>query len=251
MGSTIPDRAGDGRKQRPHLSPRQARQALAGPEVAGIDVSHYQGDIDWSAVAGDGVEFTYIKATEGTTYTDPKFASNYDGSRAAGLIRGAYHFALPDRSSGAAQARFFVNNGGGWRADGQTLPPALDIEFNPYGPKCYGLSPQEMRAWIADFSSTVKKLSGRFPAIYTTTSWWKACTGNHGGFADTNPLWVARWTSSGGPGPLPAGWPAPTLWQYTNRGNVAGISGAVDRNVFSNSAGRLRALARCTNTDPC
>ena len=75
--------------------------------------------------------------------------SQYDGTYQAGLIRGAYHFALPNDSSGAAQASYFVANGGGWIADGRTLPGASDIEYNPYGAECYGLSQGAMVSWIA------------------------------------------------------------------------------------------------------
>src|SRR5690606_747989 len=113
--------------------------------------------IDWSAVANEA-QFAYMKATEGTDYTDDSFSSYYQGSYDAGLIRGAYHFALPDRSSGAEQAKFFVDNGGAWSDDGKTLPPMLDIEYNPYGDTCYGLNADEMTSWIKEFSDEVHNL---------------------------------------------------------------------------------------------
>lgn len=103
------------------------------------------------------------------TYRNPYFGRQYDGARGAGLIRGAYHFALPDKSSGRAQAAHFVRNGGGRRPDGWTLPPALDIEYNPYGEgTCHGLSKARMAARIQAFSDEVKRLTGRHPAICTT-----------------------------------------------------------------------------------
>jgi GH25 family lysozyme M1 (1,4-beta-N-acetylmuramidase) len=235
MGSTAPDR-GD-------LSAtwRQVQAALSGSQQRGIDVSHWQGSINWSSVRSGGIIWAYMKATEGTSYTDPRFDRNYRASYRAGLIRGAYHFALPNRSSGAAQARFFVRNGGSWSGDGQTLPPALDIEYNPYGRDCYGLSARHMRRWIRGFSNTVKNRSGRYPVIYTTLDWWTRCTRNNGRFGNTNPLWIARWSSS--PGTLPNGWAFWTFWQYTSSGSVTGISGDVDRDVFNGSLDRLRALA--------
>ncbi|HEX2133443.1 MAG TPA: GH25 family lysozyme, partial [Actinophytocola sp.] len=82
--------------------------------VPGIDVSGWQGNVDWNAQWNAGKRFVWAKATEGTGYTNPYFAQQYNGSYNRGFIRGAYHFALPDRSSGAAQANFFSNNGGGW-----------------------------------------------------------------------------------------------------------------------------------------
>lgn len=243
MGSTIPDRGSNA------PTAHEAEEAVPQQQVQGIDVSHWQGSINWSAVASDGIRWAYMKATEGTTYEDPRFDSNYINSYNAGLIRGAYHFGRPDVSGGAAQARHFVNNGGNWSADGKTLPPVLDIEYAPSGDSCYGLSHSQMVNWIRDFSNTVKSLSGRYPVFYTTLDWWRSCTGNNGSFGDTNPLWIARWASS--PGTLPNGWGFWTFWQYTSTGRVSGISGDVDRNVFNGSMDRLRALATCTNEDPC
>ncbi|KAG8709352.1 hypothetical protein FRC09_000723 [Ceratobasidium sp. 395] len=102
------------------------KRAPAGPQ--GIDVSGYQPDVNWQTVKANGVEFAYIKATEGTTYTNPEFASQYNGAYDAGLIRGAYHFAQPADSTGAAQANYFLEHGGKWSNDGKTLPGALDLE---------------------------------------------------------------------------------------------------------------------------
>jgi len=222
----------------------QARMAAAPSGVAGIDVSNWQGNINWNAVAADGIEFAYIKATGGTGYTDSKFDANYIESYRAGVIRGAYHFARPNASNGATQANYFVSNGGDWSADGKTLPPMLDIEYNPSGDTCYGLSQSQMVNWIKDFSNRVEQLSGRYPVIYTTTNWWKTCTGNSGAFNDTNPLMIANWGSS--PSPLPA-WPYHSIWQYTSSGNVAGIAGDVDRDSFNGSYSQLQRFARCAN----
>lgn len=222
-GSTVPAHTDPESRLKP------AHTGITGAGPLGIDVSRYQGDIDWAAVAGDGIAFAYIKATKGTSHTDPRFRRNYTRSGASGMLRGAYHFALPHHSSGTAQARFFLTHGGN-RADGKTLPPALDIEANPSGPDCYGLSPQQMTAWIAEFSATIQHHTGRHPVIYTTTAWWNRCTGGHGGFADTHHLWTARWSDD--PAPLPRGWQDYTFWQYTAHGQVAGINGHVDRNLF-------------------
>lgn len=96
--------------------------------LSGIDVSGYQPSINWATVKANGVKFAFIKATEGTGYTNPSFSSQYTGATNNGIIRGGYHFARPDVSSGAAQASYFLAHGGGWSADGITLPGALDIE---------------------------------------------------------------------------------------------------------------------------
>ncbi|MFI6850293.1 lysozyme [Kitasatospora sp. NBC_00085] len=210
--------------------------ALAATQTPGLDVASYQGNVNWSSVKANGARFAYVKATEGTTYTNPYFAQQYNGSYNAGLIRGAYHFALPDRSSGTAQANWFVDHGGGWSRDGKTLPPALDIEYNPYGATCFGLSQSAMVSWIRSFSNTVHTRTGRYPTIYTTTNWWSQCTGNNGGFGTTSPLWIARYASS--VGTLPNGWGYQTFWQYADSGTFPG-----DQNLFNGAYDRLQALA--------
>ena len=91
------------------------------------------------------------------------------------------------------QADYFVAHGGGWSADGQTLPGALDIEYNPYGPnECYGYSQAQMVEWIQSFSDQYHARTTRYPVIYTTLDWWVACTGNSPIFGNNNPLWLAR-----------------------------------------------------------
>src|SRR5882757_7176076 len=91
----------------------------ANDDVMGLDVASYQGNVDWAAVSRNGGSFAYAKATEGITYTNPSFGQQH---------------------------------GGAWSRDGRTLPPALDIEYNPYGDTCYKLTPDQMTAWIKAFS---------------------------------------------------------------------------------------------------
>ena len=205
-------------------------------QVPGMDVSGHQGNVDWQAAWAAGARFAYIKATEGTGYRNPYFAQQYNGSYQVGMIRGAYHFARPDVSDGPAQADFFVAHGGAWSPDGKTLPPMLDIEYNPYGPTCYGLSPQAMTDWIKAFSERVHARTSRWPMLYTTTDWWKTCTGNSAAFGDTHPLFIARYASS--PGPLPSGWRYYTMWQYSDSGDKPG-----DQDTFNGSMDQLVKLA--------
>ncbi len=205
-------------------------------ETEGVDVSSHQGDVAWPTLWDSGVKWAYVKATEGTYYTNPYFARQYDGSYGVGMIRGAYHFATPDTTNGATQADYFVDHGGGWSRDGKTLPGALDIEWNPYGAACYGKTPSAMVTWIRDFLTRYKARTGRDAVIYTATSWWKQCTGNHSGFGSTNPLWVARYASA--VGELPAGWSHYTAWQYTSSGPTVG-----DHNRFNGALDRVVALA--------
>ncbi|WP_103888711.1 GH25 family lysozyme [Actinacidiphila yanglinensis] len=206
----------------------------------GIDVSHYQGTINWSSVKSAGIQFAYIKATEGTTYKDPTFNANYLNAYNAGVIRGAYHFAQPGSSSGASQANYFASNGGAWSADNLTLPGMLDLEGG-----CYGLSAASMQSWILDFYNTYKSRTGRDVLIYTSASWWSSCTGSWSGMSARSPLVAASWTSAADP-TIPSGFPYATIWQYTDAGSVSGISGAVDRDRFNGDHSRILALANNT-----
>ncbi len=194
--------------------------------IEGIDVSAYQPTVDWPRWATSGVAFAFVKATEGTTWTNRYFTAQRDGARAVGMSTGAYHYARPANSSGAAQARHFVANGGGWSDDGRTLPGALDLERNPSDPDrpCYGKTPPQMVAWIRDFTTTYRDLSGRDAVVYVKTDWWRECAGDDTSFA-ANPLWL--FDHDAPMGPLPAGWDRPMLWQY-------GVE-TVDRNVFLGS----------------
>jgi len=213
-----------------------ATPAAAQPAVLGLDVSGHQSSINWGSVASHGAQFAYIKATEGTGYVNPDFAAQYDGAYQARIIRGAYHFALPNYSSGAAQASYFVANGGGWSADGRTLPGALDIEYNPYGAECYKLSKSAMVAWIASFDARYEALTSVWPVLYTTSQWWAKCTGNYSGFASQDPLWIASY--GGTPTTLPAGWGFFTFWQYSDKGTFPG-----DQDLFNGSRSQLIRLA--------
>jgi GH25 family lysozyme M1 (1,4-beta-N-acetylmuramidase) len=228
MGSTIP--------LHEPVIPDAVPSPTPAASVEGVDVSSHQGNVNWSALWARGVRFAYVKATEGNFYRNPYFTQQYNGSYNVGMIRGAYHFATPDDSSGANQANYFIDRGGGWSKDGKTLPGVLDIEYNPYGSTCYGKSKSAMVAWIRDFLQRYKARTSRDAVIYTTTGWWKQCTGNYSGFGSTNPLWIARYAST--PGPLPAGWAYYTFWQYTSSGPVVG-----DHNKFNGTYTRLKALA--------
>jgi GH25 family lysozyme M1 (1,4-beta-N-acetylmuramidase) len=223
---------------------RQVTAAAVTPNAtwspAGIDVSHYQGTINWSSVKAAGISFAYIKATEGTTYTDPLFSANYLHAYNAKVIRGAYHFAQPGSSSGATQAAYFASHGGAWSADNLTLPGMVDLEGG-----CYGLSTASMRSWILSFYNEYKAKTTRDVVIYTSPSWWNTCTGGWSGMSALSPLFVANWTTAANP-TIPAGFPYATIWQYTDAGSVSGISGAVDRDRFNGGSARLLALANNT-----
>ncbi|MET7738000.1 lysozyme [Streptomyces sp. NPDC005402] len=204
-------------------------------QTEGVDVASYQGNVAWPTLWNSSVRWAYTKASEGTYYTNPHYSQQYTGSYGVGMIRGAYHFATPDTTSGATQADYFVDHGGAWSKDGRTLPGVLDIEWNPYGDACFDKSPSAMVTWIRDFLNQYKARTGRQAVIYTATTWWNQCTGNYGGFS-ANPLWIARYASTAGT--LPAGWSTYTMWQYTSSGPTVG-----DHDRFNGTLDRVQALA--------
>src|SRR5258706_5555779 len=146
----------------PHDDIGQAEEAVtvcaAGDTVKGLDVSHYQGAIDFAKLKAAGYKFAFMKATEGTGYTDEKFKTNWANAKSTGVLRGAYHFFRPSYD-GVAQAKHFVSVMGALH-DGD-LPPVLDLEVQD------GVSDATVIARAKDFLAKVKELSGRTPMIYS------------------------------------------------------------------------------------
>jgi GH25 family lysozyme M1 (1,4-beta-N-acetylmuramidase) len=239
--------AGTGSSKLPHPQVA-APNAVVGPSstasLPGLDVSGFQGNVDWAQVKANGAQFAYVKATEGTYFTSSYFPQQYNGSYQQGLVRGAYHFGIPNYSSGAAQADFFVGRGGAWSADNQTLPGALDIEYNPYGAECYGLTQPQMVDWINAFANEYHALTSRWPALYSTTDWLTTCAGNSATFGANDPLWIANY--NGTPNPLPAGWSTYTFWQFADHGTFPG-----DQDTFNGSHDQLVSLANTGPTANC
>ncbi len=230
VGSAHSPRLAKALSHRGQANPAGRRPADAG--ARGIDVADHQhpdgAAIDWAKVARAGYKFAFVKVSEGDYYVNPYAATDLAQAAAAGLYVTPYHFAVPNVSGGASQADYAVTQTRA-AAGGRTLPPALDIEYNPYGATCYGLSPAHMVSWISAYVATVDRLTGQLPVIYTTTGWWHRCTGDSGAFG-ADPLWIAAWGSS--PDPLPSGWQRWTFWQYTSNGHVPGIKGPVDVSYF-------------------
>ena len=211
--------------------------AMAATSLAladGIDVSHWQGAINWTSVDRAGVAFAFMKATESTTYTDTRFATNWAAARQAGIYRGAYHFARPSRGTAVAQAKYFVSRVGSFKGAG-TLPPVLDLETTG------GLSPAELRTWVSNWLTTTETLTGRTPILYFSSYFWIDHLGNSTAFT-RYPLWVAHYTTASAP-IVPGGWRSWTFWQYTSSGRLSGIAGNVDMNRFHGTGAQLAALA--------
>jgi lysozyme len=198
--------------------------------VRGIDVSHHQGDIDWEAVSGSGLDFTYIKATEGAEFVDPRFSQNWSESRVNGMIRGAYHFFTLD-TPGAQQALNFLNQ---VPIEACALPPAIDFEFA--GNSRERLPREEVISGLFTMADTLEAHYGKKPLIYVTGASCRHYLAGHEVDCD---LWVRRIV--GRPSHRHAkDW---LIWQFAGNTRVEGIRGPVDRNVFRGDSADLRALA--------
>jgi GH25 family lysozyme M1 (1,4-beta-N-acetylmuramidase) len=191
--------------------------------IQGVDVSHWQGSIDWQKVANAGFRFVFAKATDGRSYVDPTFATNLAGASRAGVLVGAYHFARPDDSTNDAriEADHFVDASG---IGAGNLRPVLDIEVSG------GLTPAEITRWALTWLARVRARLGVTPMVYTSPYGWQTRFGDTTAVADAGyPLWIAHWNVSSPT--LPAkGWSGDgwTFWQYSNCGDVPGIHGCVD-----------------------
>ncbi len=196
--------------------------------VKGLDV--YHGDnggspIDWNAVAAGGMSFAFVKATEGTTFVDSSFATNWPGVKAAGMVRGAYHFFHSDLDP-VAQATFFLATVGPITQDDLLV---LDLETTNGQTQATVLSHAET------FMATVKAQSGTTPLLYTSPA-FLASYGTLGSY----PLWVANYAVSC-PN-VPSAWSTYTFWQSTGSGTFAPVSGSVDLDTFNGTLPQLKAL---------
>jgi lysozyme len=197
-----------------------------GPTTAGIDVSYYQGDITWSRVRRGGVQFAFIRVSDGSTILDTKFASNWSGARQAGVLRGAYQFFRPEQDP-IVQANVLVaelrKRGAG------ELPPVIDIEVTGGLPLATVVT--NARLWIEHVRSQL----GVEPIVYTNYGMFRWGGGEP---LARQLLWLAHYTQQCPSVPPP--WRRWTFWQYTENGRVDGIDGAVDLDVFDGTPEELR-----------
>lgn len=200
--------------------------------IHGVDVSRFQGDIDWPSLRQGGAAFAFIKATEGTDRQDLRFDDNWRGAARAGVPRGGYHFyylcAPPE-----PQARNFIAT---VPRSATSLPPVLDLEWTPYSPTCRIRPPaDEVRAAARRYIAIVAAHYGRRPVIYTSVDFYR--DNDLGRLAGVD-FWLR--SVAGHPGDVYPGqhW---TFWQYTSTGSVPGISGRADLNVFAGSPAQWQA----------
>jgi lysozyme len=200
------------------------RRGPATYPIHGIDVSKWQGDIDWSAVRQAGIAFAFIKATEGGDRFDDRFNEYWRQSRAVGIPRSAYHFYYFCRPA-IEQARWFIAN---VPREAGTLPHVLDMEWNHLSPSCRLRPPPEtVRREMKIFLDAIEAHYGKRPIIYTTIDFHRTNIDGH--FTDY-PMWlraVAEHPDTLYPG---HNW---MFWQYTGTGIVPGIRGDTDINVFA------------------
>lgn len=226
FGAVQPPRFGDAD---PHPWAGRRPESYA---VHGIDTSRFQGAVDWRAARAAGVNFAFLKATEGGDLLDPAFKDNWRAADKAGVARGAYHFWYHCRP-GLEQAQWFIYN---VPKSPRALPPVLDLEWTPFSPTCTRRPPgAEVRAEAEIFMTALQRYYGQKPIIYTSID-----------FFEDNEMWRLKghefWLRSvaGHPKDVYAGqhW---TFWQYSSTGLVPGIGGETDLNVFAGSAAEWQA----------
>jgi lysozyme len=201
--------------------------------LEGIDISHWQGTIDWTRVAAAGKRFAFMKASEDTDYLDPTYVTNRAQARSNGLKVGAYHFAQPNTTPGnaAAQADHFLDAGSPTSGD---LLPVLDLE------RTNGLTPTALTTWVREYLQRIFDRTGVRAVIYCSPNFWKVYMADTRWFADNGyeVLWVAHWTTGASPITPGNNWGGKgwTFWQYTSDGSVPGITGRVDLNRYNGTS---------------
>ena len=202
----------------------QALAYSAAYHISGIDVSKFQGDIDWSRVKASGVKFAYIKSTEGGDRVDENFRANWRGAAREGIPRGAYHFVYWCRDP-RSQIKWFEKN---VPADPKALPPVLDVELTPTSPTCKRiLHRAETVREIGIMLAEMKRFYHKTPIIYTTVDFYRGILSD--GALKQYPIWVrsTKYKPQVAYGQRP--W---RFWQYQSDGHVPGVPGHVDRNAF-------------------
>ena len=232
--------------------------------IEGVDVSNWQGNINWPAVPSSQFRFAIIKASEGTTYTDPYFQRNWEGAGSRGMYRGAYHFARPAGSTIAeidadarAEAYWFVSRiaSVGGMGGSMDLPAVLDLEYpgdwksgvSAPAYKCWFMSQAQLAQWMRTWLGTVHTLTGKVPILYTNSDYWNSCDGAPADIASSYRLWLASWGVSNPSIPRP--WSSWTFWQ-DGGAPVPGIGSAIDHNYFCCDERSLQALAGGSGGSP-
>lgn len=209
--------------------------------VPGIDVSVYQGTIDWDALAASGeVEFAYIRVGDGMG-TDSQFDRNWPEARRVGVRRGAYQYFRPGRDPLELAEHYLsiINDSGGYSSD--DLPPMIDVETTD------GQSAAVIRDNVRVWVDTIEAATGMRPIIYTGSYFWDDNVG-FDDFSDYH-LWTPHYTSAECP-LMSDSWEMWTIWQYSSTGRVTGIEGNVDMNRFNGTLESLDEWPQCSQYNP-
>ena len=198
--------------------------------LPGIDVSKWQGGIDWNAVAGGGIEYAFIRCSHGLNTIDEYFDANWDEARAAGIASGVYQYFEPGQDP-IAQADLLLDMMGPLQPG--DLPPVIDVESHG------NLPAAEVAAAVTAWVQHVEAELGVKPIIYTGRYFWQDYVQSNA-FVDY-PLWIAHYTNDC-PN-IPAPWTTWAFHQYTDSGSVPGVAGNVDRNDFNGDTQKLLELA--------
>jgi len=211
-------------------------------EIHGIDVSRYQGDIDWNSVRDSGVRFAWIKATEGGDRADERFQANWTGAKQAGIPRGAYHFVYWCRAPMEEMANFEQTA----PVEPDALPPVLDVEATPTSPTCHRhLTEASATADMQVMLDEMERHYGKRPIIYTTVDFYRAILSD-GAFSNY-PIWVrsTKYHPS-----VKYGGRAWRLWQYQSDARVPGIGTKVDKDAFYGDNRQWEAFLKNPNVQP-
>lgn len=213
--------------------------------VPGIDVSYWDAGIDWPKVRATGQRFMFTKATEGDFYADQTFAANWSGAKAAGLLRGAYHFFRANVDPKKQATKFIeyvksVNDNG-------ELPPVLDLESNDGQTKDKVIS--RAKTWLDLVETEFGKKPIIYSAQYFLQDYFSEAGGGPPSWTKDYPLWIAQYPTAyveGSQPYLPRGWYKWTIWQYSEKGVVNGINAKVDLNLFNGTLEELYRFAGAT-----
>ena len=200
-----------------------------GTVVQGIDVSVYQGSINWSDVKAAGIDFAIARISDGSSL-DSYFSANWTGMKSAGLVRGAYQYFEPGDDP-TTQANIVISAVG--KLGAGDLPVTADMETT--GGESAATIAANLKTWV----SAVQTGTGKLPMIYTGEGYWDGDVASSSFSSD--PLWVANWGVSCPD--IPTGWSQWSIWQYSDSGTVSGISGAVDLDEYNGTLAQLQAFA--------
>ncbi len=207
--------------------------------IHGIDVSKWQGRVDWASARAAGTQFAFIKATEGGDHLDERFMENWYGAKRAGIPRGAYHFVYWCRPA-HEQAEWFKRN---VPQDPDALPPVLDLEWNNNS-RCPQKIPRDYALEKARILlEAMEEHTGKRPIIYTDINFHRDVL--EGEFNDY-PYWLRSTAAEPEERYANRRW---TFWQFTTTGRVPGVTGDVDRNVFYGTENQWRSFL-ATDCDP-